>query len=132
MSHNTVAYDMDLHKLENFIHTNGDIEIYPRYVVEWMEVEDSDSGSGFSFPRIDEDYWTADRTDDLWDWINDWDDRASLENTIYIDVYYQESEDTVRDYISRVYQHKSFTVADIGQIIYDYRDKGMGEILYRN
>jgi hypothetical protein len=101
---------------------NQDIEIYPRYVVEWMEVvelmeaEESDTGSGFSFPRVCEDWWSADRTDDLWDWINDWDDRASLKNTIYIDVYYQESEDTVRDYIDRVYQHKSFTVEDIEKL----------------
>jgi effector-binding domain-containing protein len=113
---------MTLNKLENFIDTNGDIEIYPRYVVEWMEVvelmeaEESDTGSGFSFPRVCEDWWSADRTDDLWDWINDWDDRASLKNTIYIDVYYQESEDTVRDYIDRVYQHKSFTVEDIEKL----------------
>ena len=129
MSHNTVAYDMDLHKLEEFINKNGDIEIYPRYVVEWMEVVER-YGDGFSFARIEEDYWTADRTDNLWDWINDWEDRKSLKNTIYIDVYYQESEDTVRDYISRVYQHKSFTVADIGQIIYNYREEGMEDILY--
>ncbi len=116
MSYNTEAYDMDLNKLENFIDTNGDIEIYPRYIIEWMEAVESDTGSGFSFPRVDEDWWSADRTDDLWDWINDWDDRASLKNTLYIDVYYQESEDTVRDYISRVYQHKSFTVEDIVDI----------------
>jgi|21_taG_2_1085346.scaffolds.fasta_scaffold05912_2 effector-binding domain-containing protein len=117
MSYNTEAYDMDLNKLENFIDRNGDIEIYPRYIIEWMEAVESDTGSGFSFPRVDEEWWSADRTDALWDRINDWGDNLKIFNTtIYIDVYYQESEDTVRDYISRVYQHKSFTVEDIVDI----------------
>ena len=118
MSYNTEAYDMDLHKLEQFIDSVGRVETYPRYIVEWMDVVESDSGSGISFPYTHEEWWSASEGDDLYEFLHEWEDfHANLKNTIYIDIYYQESEDTVKDYISRVYQHKKFTVEDIEKLI---------------
>ena len=114
MSGDTVAYDMNLNTLEDWIEVYKDIEIYPRYVIEYKSIGCNYLGIPYS---EEEDWWSGDRGDELFEWLQTWDDRQSLEDTLYIDVYYQESEDTVKDYISRVYQHKDYTVEDIEKLI---------------
>tara|TARA_R110000868_G_scaffold44703_2_gene149015 strand:+ start:11 stop:355 length:345 start_codon:yes stop_codon:yes gene_type:complete len=114
MSGDTVAYDMNLNTLEDWIEVYKDIEIYPRYVIEYKSIGCNYLGIPYS---EEEDWWSADRGDDLFEWLQTWDDRQSLEDTLYIDVYYQETDDTARDYISRVYQHKDYTVEDIEKLI---------------
>ena len=114
MSGDTVAYDMNLNTLEDWIEVYKDIEIYPRYIIEYKSIGCNYLGIPYN---EEEDWWSADRGDDLFEWLQTWDDRQSLEDTLYIDVYYQETDDTVRDYISRVYQHKDYTVEDIEKLI---------------
>jgi len=106
---------MTLNKLDIFISQNEDIQIYPRYIIEYK-------GIGCNYLGIphseEEDWWSGDRGDELFDWLQNWDDNAPfhLEDTLYIDVYYQEDECCCRDYISRVYQHKDYTVEDIEKL----------------
>jgi hypothetical protein len=123
MSGDTVAYDIDLFKLEDFIeymnHNCGDLEIYPRFVIEYM-TEDTENNRRFR-PTLhpEEDWFAADKQESMLEWLKGWDTHGypDFNSTIYIDVYYQESRDTIRDYISRVYQHKDYTVEDIEKLI---------------
>jgi len=110
MSHNTVAYDMDLHKLEEFIDSNDCVEIYPRYVLSYASIKN---------PTFEEEDWfSANNGDDLYETLHDWEDyHTSLEDLLYIDVYYQDYENGEKDHISRVYQHKNYTVEDIEKLI---------------
>lgn len=116
MSGDTVAYDMNLNTLEDWIEVYKDIEIYPRYIIEYKSIGCNYLGIPHS---EEEDWWSGDRGDELFDWLQNWDDNAPfhLEDTLYIDVYYQEDECCCRDYISRVYQHKDYTVEDIEKLI---------------
>lgn len=102
---------MTLNKLDIFISQNEDVQIYPRYIIEYKVFIGE-------IVCDEEDWWSGDRGDDLFDYLQNWDDRAfcNLEDTLCIDIFYQEDEGCCRDYISRVYQHKDYTVEDIEKL----------------